>query len=126
MTNLASDAAALGGSNPGETGAGASGGGPTGGGLAVPTDVTLMDKGGTLGDTASLDDADANSGTSLAEEGTTAYPQASTAGADDAPDGGVPTGGLSGAGTIGGSPTGTAASGMGGAGRLSDGGGLTE
>ena len=120
MTTLASDAAALGGSNPGETGAGASGGGPAGGGLAIPTDVTLMGKGGTLGDTASLDDAGANSGTSLAEEGTTASPQANPAGADESPDGGVPTGGLSGTGTIGGSPAGTAASGMGGAGRLSE------
>ena len=120
MTNLASDVAALGGSNPGETGAGASGGGPTGGGLAVPTDVTLMGKSGTLGDTASLDDSGANSGTSLAEEGTTAHPQANPDGAGDTPDGGVPTGGLSGTGTIGGSPTGTASSGMGGAGRLNE------
>ena len=127
MTDKASDIAALGGSRPSETAPGASGGGPTGGGLAVPTDTTLMDKGGTLGDTGSLDDAGLNSGTSLAEEGETAMPQANPDTAGESSEGGVvPTGGLSETGTVGGSPTGTSSGRMGGVGRLSDGGGLTE
>lgn len=118
MTNKAGDVAALGGSRPASTGPGIAG--PTGGGKAVPDDEVLMGGSGALGDTASLDDAGLNSGSSLEEAaGAMPAPQVSAEGAGaSATNADAPTGGLSGtsvpsAGTIGGSPTGTAASGFG-------------
>ena len=126
MTDKAADVAATGGSRPAATGSGATGGGPTNGGVAVPPDEVLMGGGGSLGDTASMDDAGSNSGDSLEESaGATRGPQSvvpnteNATGTANAPEtGDAPTGGLSGtpvpsSGTVGGSPTGTAASGMG-------------
>jgi hypothetical protein len=126
MTDKAAEVAAIGGSRPAATGPGATGGGPTEGGLAVPNDEVLMGGGGSLGDTAGMDDGGLNSGDTLEESaGAAASPQAAmpnTENASPAPgapaSGDAPTGGLSGtpvpsSGTVGGSPTGTAASGMG-------------
>lgn len=104
MPDKTGDVAALGGSQPSETGPGSTGGTAAGGGKAVPDNEVLMGGDSASGDTGSLDDGALNGGDSLAEEAkATATPKISPDGPDKSPkNADAPTGGLGGTNSVGG------------------------